>query len=124
MKERRFIDPDGSSREDPSSDGRPISEIFRDIISHVSEIVRSEIRLATIEAKQEIAELKTAAVSIVVGNVLIVAGGIFLLLGLVYGLSTIWPPWLAAVAVGAGVGIIGGVFLSVGIRKLKYSKSN
>ena len=118
MKERQFVST-STAFEDPPSNGRPIREIFQEIVNHIAEIVRSEIHLATLEWRDDIAELKTAAISIVIGNVLILFAVGFLLLGLVYALSTVLAPWLAAVVVGAGIGILGTVILKVGLGKLK-----
>lgn len=112
MKERTYID-------DPPSNGRPLGEIFKDILSHIAEIIRSELRLVTAEVRQEVASLKVAAISIVLGAILTFYGGVFLLLGLVYALSSVWPLWLSALAVGAGVAILGSIVVSVGIGKLK-----
>jgi uncharacterized membrane protein YqjE len=119
MKERAFARVENVPVNDPPSDDRPIGEIFKDIVGNISEIVRTEIRLVSAELRQEASELKMAAVAVVLGNVLLLYGGIFLLLGLVYALSTVWAPWLSAVAVGLGVGIVGAIVLAVGIGKFK-----
>jgi uncharacterized membrane protein YqjE len=103
-------------------DGRPLGEIARDIMNHVSEIVRSEFRLVSLEVKQEAAELKAAAISLAIGNVLLLYGGLFLLLGIVYALSIVWPAWLASLVVGAGVAIAGAVLAKVGANRLKRSR--
>jgi ABC-type cobalamin transport system permease subunit len=92
-------------------------------MNNVSEIVRSEFRLVSLEVKQEAAELKTAAISLAIGNVLLLYGGLFLLLGVVYALTTVWPAWLAALVVGAGVAITGAVLTKLGIARLKRPKS-
>ena len=110
--------------EDPPPNGRPLGEVLKDIFGHIAEIVRSEIRLATVELRQEIVELKAAAIAIAVGNILLIYAGIFLLLGLVYALSTIWPAWLAALVVGGGLALIGAVVLRAGIQRLKHPKTN
>lgn len=121
MRERALFDR-RNSVEDPPTDGRPIGEVLRDIVGHIAEIVRSEMRLATLELREDVAGLKKAAISIAIGNVLLIYAGLFLLVGLVYALSTIWPPWAAALAVGVGVGIIGAAVLAAGIQKLKHPK--
>lgn len=124
MKERiASPGPRMATVEDPPANGRPIVAIFREMISHVSEIVRAEILLASLEIREEIAERKRAAISIAVANILIFYGGAFLLLGLVYALSTVWPAWLSAVSVGAVLAIVGSVTLASGIKKLKNPKS-
>ena len=124
MKERiASPGPRTATVEDPPANGRPIVAIFREMISHVAEIVRSEILLVSLEVREEIAERKRAAISIAVANVFILYGGAFLFLGLIYALSTVLPAWLAAVTVGAALAIIGTVVLANGIKKLKNPKS-
>jgi uncharacterized membrane protein YqjE len=115
MKQQTYV-------ENPPSNGRPLGEIFRDMVGHIAEIVRAEIRLASLEWRQEIIDLRTAALCIAVAAVLIVYGVVFLLLSLVYALSTVWAPWLSALVVGAGVAIIGGIVLTVGVGKIKRPK--
>ena len=122
MRERGLIHRHNTSAEDPPSNGRPIGEVVRDIVGHIAEIIRSEMRLVTLEVRQEVVELKAAAIAIAVGNILLIYAGIFLLLGLVYALSTIWPSWVAALVVGGGLGIIGAVVLRMGIQKIKHPK--
>jgi uncharacterized membrane protein YqjE len=116
MKQQTYI-------ENPPSNGRPLGEIFRDIVGHIAEIVRAEIRLASLDFRQEILDLRTAALCIAVAAVLIGYGVVFLLLSLVYALSTVWAPWLSALVVGAGVALIGGVILKIGVGKLQRPKS-
>ena len=41
----------------PPSNGRPLGEIFRDMVGHIAEIVRAEIRLASLEFRQDILDL-------------------------------------------------------------------
>jgi uncharacterized membrane protein YqjE len=116
MKRQSYI-------EDPPSNGRPLGEIFKDMVGHIAEIVRAEIRLASYDFREEILDLKTAAICIAVAAVLVGYGVVFLLLSVVYALSTVWAPWLSALVVGAGVAIIGSVILGVGVGKLKRSDS-
>ena len=116
MKRQMYI-------EDPPSNGRPLGEIFRDIVNHIAEIVRAEIRLASLDFRQEIVDMKTAALCIAVAALLIGYGLVFLLLSLVYALSTVWSPWLAALVVGASVAIFGSVVLGIGVGKLKRLKA-
>jgi uncharacterized membrane protein YqjE len=122
MRERGLINRHNISDEDPPSNGRPIGEVLRDMVGHIAEIIRSEMRLVTLELRQEVVELKSAAIAIAIGNILLLYAGMLLLLGLVYALSTIWPSWVAAVVVGGGIGIIGAVVLRAGIQKIKHPR--
>ena len=47
-----------SLEDDVRSTGRPISRIIEDILRHVGEIIRSEVRLAKTEIRQDLAEVK------------------------------------------------------------------
>jgi len=122
MKEARAI---GSDRVtvDPPSNGRPIVAIFKEMVGHISEIVRSEILLVSLEFREEFAERKNAVISVAVASMLLLYGGAFLLLAIVYGLSTVWPAWLSALTVGVALALIGGLLLSSGVKKLKNPKS-
>jgi uncharacterized membrane protein YqjE len=118
MKETGFANRRPMPVDSPTN-GRPIGEVLRDIVGHIAEIVRAEMRLVTVELRQEAGEFKSAAISIAIGNVLLIYGGTFLLLGLVFALALVWPAWLAALAVGGAVALIGGIVVKAGIRKLK-----
>ena len=104
---------------DRSSSDRSIAQILQEIVSHMSEIIRSEIRLATTEIKRDLAERAKAAIYVVIAGVLILFGGGFALLGVVYAMATIWPAWLSAIAVGAVTGIVGAVLFFIGRGKMK-----
>jgi hypothetical protein len=122
MKDRFKVVADNTAAKDTASNGRPVVTILREMISHLGELVRAEVQLVSLEVRQDIAAKKSAAVSIVVANVLLLYGGAFLLLGVVYALSTVWPAWLAAIVVGAAVGIIGITVLARGVHKIKSPK--
>jgi len=98
---------------------RPISRIFEDILRHVGEIIRSEIRLAQTEIKQDFSEIKHAGMYMVGAGIAGMFALGFLLLAAVYGLSTVMPPWLAAIAVGAVLGIVGMTLMTKGLHLMK-----
>ena len=122
MKERQHFnssDLHTASVGDRSSSGRSIAQILQEIVSHISEIIRSEIRLATTEIKQDLGERAKAATYVIIAGVLILYGGGFALLGVVYAMATIWPAWLSAIAVGAVTGVVGAVLFFIGRGKMK-----
>jgi len=98
---------------------RSVPEVLEDIISNFEQIIRSEFRLATTEVREEVAKAAKPGIHLGVGIMLGLYGFAFLLLAAVYGLTTWMANWLAALVVGAVVAIIGGIFLSAGISKLK-----
>jgi hypothetical protein len=103
----------------PNASGRPISRIIEDILRHVGEIIRSEMRLAQTEIRQDLRDVKHAGTFLIAASVAGMFALGFLLLASVYGLSTIMPPWLAAVTVGVVLGIVGLVLLQKGLHLLK-----
>lgn len=113
----------GATVEDPPTNGRPLVAIFRDMVGHVSEIVRSEILLVTLEFREELLQRKNAAIAIAVAGLLLLYGGAFVLLGVVYALSMVWPTWLSALVVGAVIAIVGSLVLASGIKRIKSPKS-
>jgi ABC-type protease/lipase transport system fused ATPase/permease subunit len=103
----------------PNASGRPISRIIEDILRHVGEIIRSEMRLAQTEIRQDLRDVKHAGTFLAAASVAGMFALGFLLLSAVYGLSTIMPPWLAAITVGGVLGIVGLVLLQKGLHLLK-----
>lgn len=98
---------------------RPISHIIDDILRHVGEIIRSEIRLAQTEMKQDFLEVKHAGTYLMAAGVAGMFALGFLLLAAVYGLSMVMPPWLAAISVGVVLGITGVALLTKGLHLMK-----
>jgi len=113
----RFEEPTPSS----TTDSRPFSRIFQDIVNHLSEIVRSEVRLVRTEVRQDVTQFTKSSVVLIIGAVLAFFATGFLLLGVVYALETRLAPWLSAVIVGTSVGILAAIFLQVGRMKLKQA---
>jgi uncharacterized membrane protein YqjE len=120
MKKDEFddIDKETSSK----SGARPFSQILQDIVSHLTEIVRSEIRLARVEVRQDFAHITKASTLLVIGAVFALYGFGFLLLGLTYAIATSLAPWLSAVIVGLGLGLSAAIFLVIGRRKMKHAE--
>lgn len=95
--------------------GRPdksMGDLVRDIISNVQEMVRSEVRLAKAEVKEEagksIAGAKKLGIAAVAG--LFALG--FVLAAVAQVLALIMPAWLATLAVGLLLGIVAAVLFS------------
>jgi len=103
------------------SGGRPISGILQEVVSHLTEIVRSEMRLARAEIRQDATDVAKASLFLV-GSAVFASYGIgFVLLAGVYALATIMPSWASALIVGAGAGVPAAVLLLVGRQKMKLA---
>jgi Putative Actinobacterial Holin-X, holin superfamily III len=98
---------------------RSISNVLRDIVGNLQDIIQSEFRLAKTELKEETKRAAKPSATFAAGGVLgAYAIGLFLLAG-VYGLSLVVRPWLAALLVGLLVAGVAGALLTSAFNKLK-----
>ncbi len=97
---------------------RSVSDVLRDIIGNVQEIVRSEVRLAKEELREEARQAKPAGLLLVLGALAAAFAILFLLLAIVYALSIIIPNWAAGLVVAMSLAIVAGGMLSAGRKWL------
>ena len=93
--------------------------LLRRLADDVGTLLAQEVALLKAETARSIGELKASTASIAVGGAIAFMGGFFLLLAVVYGLSNVVQPWLAALIVGGVVTLVGVIMLSAGRRKLE-----
>ena len=98
---------------------RSLAEVFQDIVANVQDIVRSELRLASVEIRQELVKAASAGKVAAAGGVLAFFAFALLLLAAVYALALVMPPWLAALAVAIVLAIAGSILISAGSKRLK-----
>ena len=98
---------------------RSVSEVFQDIIRNIQEIIRSEVRLAKTEIRDEAVKTKAAGLLIAVGTITGVFAFFFLLLTSVYALSRVMPNWAAALIVSIALAITAAARLSAGLNRFK-----
>jgi len=116
MKDRRNVNT--TSFNAARSDGRSIKQILQDIVNHVGDIMRSELRLARTEVRQDVTHYaKTSAFIGVAGILAFYAGGL-VLLSAVYALQDVMPSWLAALLIGVAVGTVAAILYMTGRKKL------
>jgi len=123
MKERsnmskERLDRFDETQESSKSGDRTFSRIVQEIVNHLTEIVRSEFRLARTEVGQDLSQVLKASVFFIFGAVLALYALGFLLLALVYGLGTMMAAWVSALIVGAGAALTAVIFLQVGRAKI------
>jgi len=97
---------------------RPMAEVFRDIIGNVQEMVRSEVRLAKVEIRDEASKTARAGAMLAAGAVLAMIAGVFLLVCLAQLLDLIMPDWAAALVVALALGIPAAILISKGRDRL------
>jgi len=96
-----------------------IAGLLQEIVGNVQGIIRSEVRLAKAEVKEDATSMGKAAGMLAAGAVLgIYALGI-LLLFLIYALEGPVPDWAAALIVGLVVAAVAGILVYVGLNRVK-----
>src|ERR1700680_4086855 len=98
---------------------RSFSDVFQDILHNVQEIVRSEVRLAKTEVREEAVKAKSSAALLGGGTVAGLYAILFLLLVIVYALALVMPNWAAALIVGAALAVGATLMLTSGVKRFK-----
>jgi uncharacterized membrane protein YqjE len=101
----------------PRTDERPVSAVVADIVCNVEEIVRSEVRLAKAQIKNEAADAARSAIRMIYGIVLALYAVGLLLLAAVYLLSQFMPAWIAALVVCLVVSAVAALLITSGRRR-------
>jgi len=98
---------------------RPMAEVFRDIIGNVQEMVRSEVRLAKVEIRDETTKTVRAGALLAAGAILAMVAGIFLLVCVAQLLDLVMPAWAATLVVALALGIPAAILISKGRDRLR-----
>jgi len=93
---------------------RSISEVLKDIFSNVQEMIRSEIRLARAEMREEVGKTASSAKMLAIGGVLGLFAFGFLLVAITQLIATVLPAWIATLLMGVVLGGAGGALLMAG----------
>lgn len=98
---------------------RPVVLILQEIVRNLQDNVRSEVRLAKAEAREELEKIRSARLLLALGAASGCFSAFLVLLTLVYGLSFVIPVWAAALCVAIGVGVLAVITLRAGLARLK-----
>lgn len=98
---------------------RSLSDVLHDIIGNVQEMVRSEVRLAKTEIREQVAGAKSWLVLISAGAVTAMFAILFLLLTAVFSLALLIPLWTSTLIVGAALGAGASAMLARGFGRFK-----
>jgi uncharacterized membrane protein YqjE len=110
--------PGGMEARYPAGGGS-IADLLQGIVGNVQGIIRSEVRLAKAEVREEAMSAGKAAGMLAVGAVLGAYAVGLLLLTVVYALNGPLPDWLAALIVFAVVAIAAAVLAKIGLDRIK-----
>jgi uncharacterized membrane protein YqjE len=98
---------------------RPLSSVLQDIVHNIQDIVRSEVRLAKTEVRDELAKTRSASTLVAVGVISGLFCIMFLLLTLFHALGLVRPAWAAALCVAVALAILAGVTVMAGAKRFK-----
>ena len=101
---------------------RTVPEVLQDIVGNIQEIIRSEFRLGTAEIKEEAAMAAKPVATVGAGIIFGVYALGFLFLAIVYALSTVVAPWIAALIVTGVAALLAAVLVASGRGQLKRVK--
>jgi uncharacterized membrane protein YqjE len=97
---------------------RSFSEILQDILRNLQSIVRSEVRLAKAEVREEITKAKPAILLLAVAAVSGSFGALFLLLTIMFALALVLPAWASALIVAAVLCTVAALTLNAGQKQM------
>jgi hypothetical protein len=104
-----------------TAEERSIGELFGELSQDMGLLVRQEAQLAKTEMQAKLSKVTTDLISLGAGGIVALVGGQAVTAALI--LLLIHPiglkPWLAALIVGAVMGVIGWVMLQRGLKDLK-----
>jgi uncharacterized membrane protein YqjE len=106
----------------PDKQDRSIGELFSELASETSLLVRQEIALAKVELGQTAAHVGRNVGYLVLGGAVAYAALLALLAAVIILLANVMPWWVAALLVAVLVGIVAGVLVSKALAALKKTE--
>ena len=100
-------------------DERPLSELFSDLVTETSNLVRNEVALARVELTDKASKIGRNVGSLVIGGAVAYAGMLAIGAAVIMLLSRVIPNWLAALIVGLVVAGIAWLMISKAIAALR-----
>jgi uncharacterized membrane protein YqjE len=98
---------------------RSVSDVLQDILRNLQDMVRSEIRLAKVEIREERRRAVSSGLWIGAGAVAAVSAWIFVLWALAYALATRMPMWAATLVVALAMAVAAAVLIKGGMGRIK-----
>lgn len=101
---------------------RPVADIVRDLLGNLDRMVRSEVRLAVEEAREDIGASRALATMLVAGAALGYLAIGFLFLAAFLVIETAVAPWLAALLVAVGAGSAAAGVILTGLDRIRRAR--
>jgi hypothetical protein len=100
-------------------DERPLGELFSDLVTETTTLVRNEVALAKVEITQKATKVGTNIGSLIIGGAIGYAALLAICAAVILLLSSVMPAWLAATIVGLIVGAVAWMLISKAITTLR-----
>lgn len=100
-------------------DNRTLGDLFSELTQETGDLLRQEFRLARVEVSEKITQAQRGLISLAVGGLIAYAGFLALIATAIIALAQVVQWWLAALAVGVVVVLVGLWIVEVGREKLK-----
>ena len=98
--------------ENRAMENKPLGDLFGDLASEMSELVRKEVALARVEIGEKAKHVGKNVGYLVIGGAVAYAAMLAIIAGIVMLLDKVMPNWGAAILVGVVVGIVGWLLIS------------
>ena len=98
---------------------RSLGELFSELATESSQLIRQEIALAKVELTQKATRAGRNVGFLVLGGAVAYAALLALVAAIIILLANVMPWWVAALAVAILIGIIGAVLISKALAALK-----
>lgn len=108
--------------ENRAMDNKPLGDLFGDLASEVSELVRKEVALAKLEVGQNAKKIGRNVGYLVIGGAVAYAAMLAILAAAIMLLDNVMPSWGAALVVGGVVGAIAWMMIGKATAALKTAE--
>jgi uncharacterized membrane protein YqjE len=98
---------------------RSMPEVLQDIVGNIQEIIRSEVRLAKAEMREQASKAAKASTLLGAGALAGIFSLALILATCTLALAMVVPAWLAALIVGIATGLLAAVLIAMGRTRLK-----
>ncbi|HEU4433165.1 MAG TPA: phage holin family protein, partial [Pyrinomonadaceae bacterium] len=100
-------------------DERPLAELFSDLVTETTTLVRNEVALAKVEMTQKATKVGRNVGSLIVGGAIGYAALLAFCAAVVLLLDRVMPAWLAALIVGVVVAIVAWALIGKALAALR-----
>ena len=105
----------------PTDNNKPLGDLFGDLASEMSNLVRQEVALAKVEVSQKAKYVGKNVGYLVVGGAVAYAAMLAIIAAIIMLLDKVMPNWGAALLVGVLVGGIGWLLIGKAISALQQA---